>query len=90
MTTHGLSATRTYANDEITLGSMVESTPGTIGLALDTIGLAPFRELITKRLPEVDDDFHTVCLAFKTAAYKTRAVENFIEFTRSFEWDNKR
>ena len=90
MTTHGLSATRTYANDEITLGSMVESTPGTIGLALDTIGLAPFRELITKRLPEVDDDFHTVCLAFKTAAYKTRAVENFIEFTRSFEWDSKR
>ena len=90
MTTHGLSATRTYANDEITLGSMVESTPGTIGLALDTIGLSPFRELITKRLPEVDDDFHTVCLAFKTAAYKTRAVENFIEFTRSFEWDNKR
>lgn len=59
-------------------------------LALDTIGLAPFRELITKRLPEVDDDFHTVCLAFKTAAYKTRAVENFIEFTRSFEWDSKR
>ena len=51
MTTHGLSATRTYANDEITLGSMVESTPGTIGLALDTIGLVPFRELITKRLP---------------------------------------
>lgn len=90
MTTHGLSATRTYANDEITLGSMVESTPGTIGLALDTIGLAPFRELITKRLPEVDDDFHTVCLAFKTAAYKTRVVENFIEFTRSFEWDSKR
>ena len=90
MTTHGLSATHTYANDEITLGSMVESTPGTIGLALDTIGLAPFRELITKRLPEVDDDFHTVCLAFKTAAYKTRAVENFIEFTRSFEWDSKR
>lgn len=90
MKTHGLTAVKTYANDEITLGSMVESTPGTIGLALKTIGLAPFRELITKRLPEVDDDFHTVCLVFKTAAYKTRAVENFIEFARSFTWDNRR
>ncbi len=89
MKTHGLTASHTYANDEITLGSMVESTPGTVGLALKTIGLSPFRELITKHLPEVDDDFHQVCLTFKTAAYKTRAVENFIEFTRSFEWDSK-
>lgn len=68
---------------------MVDSTAGTVGLALNTIGLSPFRELITKKLIQVDDDFHTVCLTFKTASYKTRSVENFIEFTRSFEWDSK-
>ena len=90
MKTHGITPYHTSANDEITLGSMVDSTAGTVGLALNTIGLSPFRELITKKLIQVDDDFHTVCLTFKTASYKTRAVENFIEFTRSFEWDSKR
>ncbi len=89
MKTHGITPYHTSANDEITLGSMVDSTTGTVGLALNTIGLSPFRELITKKLTQVDDDFHTVCLTFKTASYKTRAVENFIEFTRSFEWDSK-
>ena len=83
---HGI-APAAYAQDEITLGSMVGSTPGTVGLALNSIGLAPFRELITKRLEEVPDDFHTVCLAYKTGAYKTRAVENFIEFVRGFTWE---
>ena len=90
MKTHGITPYHASANDEITLGSMVDSTAGTVGLALNTIGLSPFRELITKKLIQVDDDFHTVCLTFKTASYKTRAVENFIEFTRSFEWDSKR
>lgn len=90
MKTHGITPYHTSANDEITLGSMVDSTAGTVGLALNTIGLSPFRELITKKLIQIDDDFHTVCLTFKTASYKTRAVENFIEFTRSFEWDSKR
>lgn len=89
MKTHGITPYHTSANDEITLGSMVDSTTGTVGLALNTIGLSPFRELITKKLAQIDDDFHTVCLTFKTASYKTRAVENFIEFTRSFEWDSK-
>lgn len=89
MKTHGITPYHTSANDEITLGSMVDSTTGTVGLALNTIGLSPFRELITKKLTQIDDDFHTVCLTFKTASYKTRAVENFIEFTRSFEWDSK-
>lgn len=89
MKTHGITPYHTSANDEITLGSMVDSTTGTVGLALNTIGLSPFRELITKKLTQIDDDFHTVCLTFKTASYKTRAVENFIEFTRSFEWDSR-
>ena len=90
MKTHGITPYHTCANDEITLGSMVDSTPGAVGLALNTIGLAPFRELITKNLPGVDHDFHTVCMTFKTASYKTRAVENFIEFTRAFAWEPKK
>ena len=90
MKTHGITPYHTSANDEITLGSMVDSTAGTVGLALNTIGLSLSAMLITKKLIQIDDDFHTVCLTFKTASYKTRAVENFIEFTRSFEWDSKR
>ncbi|PNV66461.1 LysR family transcriptional regulator [Rubneribacter badeniensis] len=84
--THGVTPSMPVCNDEITLASMVDSTEGAVGVALDTLGLRPFRELITKRFVEVEDDFHKVCLAYKTGAYKTRATENFIEFARRFEW----
>ncbi|MDO4443364.1 MAG: LysR family transcriptional regulator [Slackia sp.] len=86
---HGITATDTSCNDEITLGSVVDSMPESVGLSLNTIGLAPFRTLISKRLKEVTPDFHQVCLVYKTSAYKTRAVENFIEFVRSFSWDQR-
>ena len=65
---------------------MVDSKPDAIGIALKTIGLAPFRNLIMKKIAEVEDDFHPVYMVYKTGAYKTRAVENFIEFVRSFKW----
>ena len=84
--THGVTATEACCADEITLGSMVDSKPDAVGIALKTIGLAPFRNLICKKLSEVEDDFHPVYMAYKTGAYKTRAVENFIDFVRSFEW----
>lgn len=83
---HGITATDACYNDEITLGSMVDSKPDAIGIALKTIGLAPFRNLIMKKIAEVEDDFHPVYMVYKTGAYKTRAVENFIEFVRSFKW----
>lgn len=86
--THGIKATDTSCNDEITLGSVVDSMPESVGLSLKTIGLAPFRALITKRLKEVPVDFHPVYLVYKTSAYKTRTVENFIEFVRAFSWEH--
>lgn len=84
--THGVTATDACCNDEITLGSMVDSKPEVIGITLKTIGLAPFRNLISKQITEVEDDFHPVYMVYKTGAYKTRAVENFIDFVRSFKW----
>lgn len=84
--THGVSATDACCNDEITLGSMVDSKPESIGITLKTIGLAPFRSLISKQIAEAEDDFHLVYMVYKTGAYKTRAVENLIDFVRSFEW----
>lgn len=86
---HEITATGALYNDEITLASMVESTPGAVGIALETLGLAPFKELIVKRLSEVDDNFHPVYMAYKTGGYKTRAVENFIEFTKNFKWEQR-
>lgn len=85
---HGIKATDISCNDEITLGSVVDSMPESVGISLKTIGLAPFRALITKRLKEVPVDFHPVYLVYKTNAYKTRAVENFIEFVRAFSWEH--
>lgn len=84
--THGVSATDACCNDEITLGSMVDSKPEAIGVTLKTIGLAPFRSLISKQIVGVEDDFHSVYMVYKTGAYKTRTVENFIDFVRSFKW----
>lgn len=83
---HGIKATDASCSDEITLGSVIDSFPESVGVSLKTIGLAPFRSLISKQLSEVSPDFHSVCLAYKTNTYKTRAVENFIEFVRGFKW----
>ena len=84
---HGIKATKAFCADEITLGSTVDSMPESVGISLKTIGLAPFRRLIAKRIADVERDFHPVCLVYKTGAYKTRAVENFIEFVRAFSWE---
>lgn len=85
----GIEPTASLYNDEITLASMVESTKGSVGITLDTIGLAPFRELVTKRIEEFSDRKHSVCMVFKTNSYKTRAVENFIELAKTFEYDRR-
>ena len=68
---------------------MVDSTAGTVGLALNTIGLSPFRELITKKLIQVDDDFHTVCLTLEWPTKRGRS-RTPSSSPRSFEWDSKR
>ena len=76
-----------YADDEISLGALVDSESGSVGLALDTLGLAPFGNLVAVPLSDVPRDFHPICLVYKERAFKTRAVETFIEFTTGFKWD---
>lgn len=83
---HGIALAGPFYHDEITLASMVESTQGAVGLALDTIGLAPFADIVVKPLAGVDDAFHAINLVYKTSAFKTRALESFIAFARAFVW----
>ncbi len=78
-----------YADDEISLGALVDTESKSVGLALDTLGLSPFSNLVTVPLTDTPADFHPVCLVYKEHAFKTRAVETFIEFTRQFKWDPK-
>lgn len=83
---HGLNAMPPHYNDEITLASMVESDPYAVGLALNTIGLAPFHEVVVKRISGLSDTFHSICMAYKTGAFKTRALDNFIAFAKEYAW----
>lgn len=76
-----------YYNDEITLASVVESDKESVGLALNTIGLVPFRDKITtKHIAGIPDDFHPICMVYKTSAFKSRALDNFIGFAKNFTW----
>ena len=85
---HGLSVTRPYYNDEITLASVVDSDEESVGLSLNTIGLLPFKDKV-RALPieGVPEDFHPVYMVYKTSAFKTRTLENFIQFARSYVWE---
>ncbi|MGI6534897.1 MAG: LysR family transcriptional regulator [Eggerthellaceae bacterium] len=72
------------AEDEITLGSLVDSDPSAVGLVLDTLGLLPFQNLVKVPLSEVPDDFHKVYLIYRKNVFQPRAVENFINFVREY------
>lgn len=72
------------AEDEITLGSLVDSDPSAVGLVLDTLGLLPFKNLVKVPLSEVPDDFHKVYLIYRKNVFQPRAVENFINFVREY------
>lgn len=89
MKPHGISTIPPYYNDEITLASMVESDKESVGLALNTIGLVPFNQkIVRKKIIDVPDDYHSICMAYKTSAFKSRALENFIQFAKHFTWIN--
>ncbi len=79
-----------WCDDEITLGSEVSVNPLLIGVSLNTLGLAPFPDLI--RIPfeeSIGIRPHQVCLAYRKNAYKTRAVENMIALAEHMTWDGK-
>jgi LysR family transcriptional activator of glutamate synthase operon len=75
---------RGTAEDEISLGSMVDSDPSSVGLILDTLGLLPFQNLVRKPIEEAPDDFHQVYLIYRKHTFHPRAVENFVNFVREY------
>lgn len=83
---HGLDVCQ-WCDDEITLGSVVDVEPELVGISLDTLGLAPFPQLRTLRIEEVEPGFHPVYLIYRKSAHKTRAVENIITLAENMEWD---
>ena len=72
------------AEDEITLGSMVDSDSSAVGLALETLGILPFSRLKVVPITGLPDDFHMVYLIYRKNAFQPRSVENFIQFVREF------
>ncbi len=83
---HGLTV-RQWCDDEITLGSVVDVEPELVGISLNTLGLAPFPQLHTLRIKEVEPGFHPVYLIYRKSAHKTRAVENIISLAENLRWD---
>lgn len=75
----GVKATYDCA-DEISLGGVIASRPEQVGLATLTLGLKAFSDLAVIPIEDVPRDFHNIYLIYKKDAYRSRAVENFIEF----------
>lgn len=78
-----------FYDDEITLASMIDADEATVGVALDTLGLKPFSDLVRKPFQDVPDDFHGVYLVYKKSSYKTPAMNHFIDLVRDFSWPKK-
>ena len=72
------------AEDEITLGSMVDSDSSAVGITLETLGILPFSRLKVVPIQDVPDDFHMVYLIYRKNSFHQRSVENFIQFVREF------
>ena len=70
--------------DEITLGGMVQADPHAVGIATLSIGLKSFRDLVIIPLEDIPKDFHRIYLVYKRDAFRSRAVESFIEFTSDY------
>lgn len=72
------------AEDEITLGSMVDSDSSAVGITLETLGILPFSRLKVVPIEGVPDDFHTVYLIYRKNVFQPRSVENFVNYVREF------
>lgn len=79
----GIRAVQDY-QDEITLGGMVQADPSSVGLATLSIGLKSFKDLAIIPLDDIPHDFHRIYMAYKRDAFRSRAVESFIEFTLDY------
>lgn len=77
-------------DDEITLGSMVDADASAVGITLDTLGLLPFTDLKTIPLKEAPGGFHPVFMVCRKNVFRTRAVENFINFVKEFKFESSK
>lgn len=71
--------------DEISLGGAVTANPQLVGLATCTLGVQAYPNLAVLRIEDVPRDFHHIYMVYKRDAYRSRAVERFIEFAADYE-----
>lgn len=79
----GVSAAQEY-EDEISLGGMVQADPRAVGLATLSIGLKSFSDIVIIPIEDIPQDFHRIYMVYKRDAFRSRAVESFIEFTSDY------
>ena len=79
----GVSAVQEY-EDEISLGGMVQVDPRAVGLATLSIGLESFSDIVIIPIEDIPQDFHRIYMVYKRDAFRSRAVESFIEFTSDY------
>lgn len=73
-------------DDEITLASMVDANTEAVSIALNTLGINLFPNLIKLKIDDVPEQFHTIYLVYKKNAYKTPAVQHFVDLAREFNY----
>ena len=69
---------------EISLGGMVQADPRAVGLATLSIGLKSFSDIVIIPIEDIPQDFHRIYMVYKRDAFRSRAVESFIEFTSDY------
>ena len=79
----GVEANYQY-EDEISMAGDVQANPSTVGVATLTLGIKAFPNLVPLRLEDVPRDFHHIYMVYKRDAYRSRAVERFIEFAADY------
>ncbi len=82
LTHHGLQADCQYSN-EIDMSGVAAITDS-VAVILQTPCLKEFNSLVAIPLSEVPDDFRIVHMAFNQKAYKSHAVESFIDYVAAY------
>ncbi|MBE6465291.1 LysR family transcriptional regulator [Denitrobacterium detoxificans] len=76
-------------DDEITLASMVDANKDAVSIALNTLGINLFPNLIKLKIEDIPERFHTIHLAYKKNSYKTPAVQHFVDLAREFKYEKQ-
>ncbi len=82
LTDYGLKADQQYSNELDMSG--IASISNSVAVILLTPTLRQFPDLVAIPLPQVPQDFRIVHMAFNQKAYKSHAVESFIDYVAAF------